>query len=113
MALRGAIVLALVSGCSFVFVDGPAADRAVGAPVDCTSVPVAPVIDTGLAVLGVVGAVVAQQRLGEPEGDDFPNNDFLRMQRTFSIIGAVIEGASAGYGFVKTRACRRARASAR
>lgn len=100
--------LLVTGGCSFAFVDGPAADRPRDVPPRCTSAPIAPVIDTGLATLAVIGAVYAQQRLGEPDGGEFPNNDFLRMQRTFSIIGAVIELASAGYGFVKTAQCRRA-----
>lgn len=103
-----AAALLVTGGCSFVFVDGPPRERPADRPPRCTSLPVAPAIDTGLAALAVVGAVYAHQRLGEPEGGEFPNNDFLRMQRTFSILGAVIEAAAAGFGFVKTTQCRRA-----
>ncbi|HVK75629.1 MAG TPA: hypothetical protein VM734_20000 [Kofleriaceae bacterium] len=102
--------LLVASGCSFVVVRGPPAQRTPGLAPSCTSTPIAPVIDTGLAGLAVVGAVVAHRRLDEPAGGAFPNNDFLRMQRTFSIVGALLEVAAAGYGFVKTAQCRRARA---
>jgi hypothetical protein len=90
-------------------VRGPRADRPRDLPPSCTEVPIAPVVDTGLFVLAAVGAVTAHRRLDEPEGGEFPNNDFLRMQRTFSIIGGLVELAAASYGFVKTTQCRRAR----
>lgn len=99
------------SGCSFVVVRGPPRNLPPGAVADCTSVPVAPIVDTGLFGLGVLGAVVAHQKLDEPDGGEFPNNDFLRMQRTFSIIGAVLFGAAAGYGYLKVASCRRTRRS--
>lgn len=94
------------SGCSFMVVRGPPRDTPPGAFPHCTSAPIAPIIDTGLFGLAVFGAVYAHQRLDEPDGGEFPNNDFLRMQRTFSIIGAVIEGAAAGYGYLKVASCR-------
>jgi hypothetical protein len=106
-----AAALVVTCGCSFVLVKGPEPERPPGAPVTCTELPVAPVIDSGLAVLGVVGAVYAHRRLDEPAGGEFPNNDFLRMQRIFAGIGAVLFAASATYGFLKTTQCRRARAA--
>jgi hypothetical protein len=110
-AIAGLTALALVasaSGCSFMVVRGPPRDSPPGVVPHCTRVPVAPVLDTGLFGLSVVGAVYAHQRLGEPDGGEFPNNDFLRMQRTFSIIGAVLFGAAAGYGYLKVASCRQA-----
>lgn len=97
------------SACSFVVVRGPPANPPPGSLPRCTTAPVAPIVDTGLFGLAVFGAVVAHQRLGEPDGGEFPNNDFLRMQRTFSIVAAVLEAAAAGYGYVKVGACRRTR----
>ena len=95
------------SGCSFIAVHGPPPDQPPGVMPHCTSVPIAPVVDTGLFGLAVFGAVYAHQRLDEPDGGEFPNNDFLRMQRTFSVIGAVLFGAAAGYGYLKVASCRR------
>jgi hypothetical protein len=111
MTRSGAVVAAvlLASGCSFLVVRGPRADRPPNLPPACTELPIAPVVDTGLAVLAAVGAITAHRRLDTNEGSEFPNNDFLRMQRTFSIIGLVLEAASGTYGFVKTTRCRRAR----
>lgn len=110
--LRRAALVALVlvtGGCSFVFVDGPPRRGPRDVLPRCTTAPVAPIVDGALAALAVAGAVVAHQRLGEPDGGAFPNNDFLRMQRTFSILGAIVELAAAGYGVVETTRCRRAR----
>ena len=111
MTRSGAVVAAvlLASGCSFLVVDGPGSDRPRDLPPSCTTTPIAPVVDTGLAVLAAVGAITAHRRLDTNEGSEFPNNDFLRMQRTFSIIGLVLEAASATVGFVKVTQCRRAR----
>ncbi len=109
VACLAAAALALsASGCSFIVVRGPPRDTPPGRVPHCTSVPIAPVVDTGLFGLAVLGAVVAHQRLGEPDGGAFPNNDFLRMQRTFSILGAVLEAAAAGYGYIEVASCRRA-----
>src|SRR5687768_9307595 len=111
MTRVGAVVAAVLlsSGCSFLVVRGPKADRPPDLPPSCTQAPIAPVVDTGLMVLAAVGAITAHQRLDTNDGSEFPNNDFLRMQRTFSIIGVVLEAASATVGFVKTTQCRRAR----
>ena len=111
MTRSGVVVAAvlLVSGCSFLVVRGPRADRPANLPPSCTELPIAPVVDAGLMVLAAVGAITAHQRLDTNEGSEFPNNDFLRMQRTFSIIGVVLELASGTYGFIKTTQCRRAR----
>ncbi|KAB2898007.1 MAG: hypothetical protein F9K40_11960 [Kofleriaceae bacterium] len=105
--LAAAALGASASGCSFVVVRGPPRDTPPGVVPRCTTAPIAPIVDTGLFGLSVLGAVVAHQRLGEPDGGEFPNNDFLRMQRTFSIVAAVLEAAAAGYGYVKVGACRR------
>jgi hypothetical protein len=88
------------SGCSFMVVRGPPRP-------DCTTRPIAPVLDTAIFGLAAFGALYAHQRLDEPDGGEFPNNDFLRMQRTFSFLGAVLFGASAGYGYLKVASCRR------
>ena len=101
-----AAALATASGCSFITVRGPPRDRPPGAVPDCTTAPVAPAVDLALTGLALFGALVAHQRLDEPEGGEFPNNDFLRMQRTFSILGVVLEGASTVYGAVKITQCR-------
>lgn len=106
--LAAAALVASASGCSFIVVRGPPAATPPGMMPHCTSVPIAPIVDTGLFGLAVFGAVVAHQRLGEPDGGEFPNNDFLRMQRTFSLLGAVLEAAAAGYGYMKVASCRRA-----
>src|SRR5207302_444737 len=75
-AMRFALLFS--SACSFVLVHGP--DRAPGAPPSCTAMPVAPAVDTAFVAAGVIAAVTAQQKLGD-HTQDFPNNDFLRMQR--------------------------------
>jgi hypothetical protein len=96
-----AIMLALTtSACSFAFVRGRP-------PGHCTSLPIAPAIDTALVVAAIVAAVMAQRKLSDHDPGTDINYDFLRFQRDWSIVGGVLVGGSAAYGWVRTTSCRR------
>lgn len=85
----------LLSGCSFAFVQGPPAQPAAAAPVTCTRSPVAPIVDTAIAVASAIGLVYFVT-----EGD--------RLGSGIEAALAVGFGASAITGWRRLARCERA-----
>lgn len=93
-----ALTLAVMTGCSFGWVRGPAPGRA-----RCTRSYAAPIVDSLIATpvlaLGVAGAATAQ------DNDIFPEE---AIYGPLLVLG-LIDGISAVYGYRTVRRCRAAR----
>lgn len=104
LVLLGCSSFAL-SGCSWIFVQGPPADYAESPRVSCTSGQAAPVIDTVVAAFQVVrtGYAISQD---ESDYRDFPISRGADIG--FGVGLTALFTASAIYGFSATSACRTA-----
>ena len=114
-----ALVVVMTTGCSMLTVQGPRRDRWPGAPLQCTTSYVAPMIDTVLTA-GVIalGAGVASLIMNRPCGDDdavacgFGTALFVGLWLPVPLAGTALATASAGRGYGTVSACRDAKASA-
>lgn len=94
-------LLALLPGCSFLFVNGPPPDYAERPYFDCTSSRLAPITDTVFAVLyGVSGTVF----LTLPTNNGFDSSATMPIGLLY-LGWATFLGASAIDGFDDTAAC--------
>jgi hypothetical protein len=114
--LMVALVAAMCSGCSFVFMRAPpstplprpAQSTVSGADVDCTSTRLPPVLDTlGAVVTGAITVLVAICP-GDPdyEGEEPPPTS--NWQLAAAAVGTVAYVVSAAYGFSTAERCDRA-----
>lgn len=116
----GVLALVVVSGCAFVFTDGPSRPYDPATEPDCTE-------DSGVALLDMFGAVswgvigvagttiVARADHGgglcqDPDPSADPNDDKLCSAALWiggvAIVAATVQGISAHRGFGKVRRCR-------
>ena len=99
-----ALLLAFcASGCSFIFVRGPAGDHRT----ECTSSILAPVLDfavAGFGGYGALGVIGTDQAKWDQQNPNTPKGPVI----AFGLVSAAIWGASAIYGFRTTEACRAA-----
>jgi hypothetical protein len=109
--MRLLLVLVLTSvlplaGCSFIFVDGPSSSRPPMVYPSCDEERTMPAIDLVIAGLYGVGALVGATT---DRDDDFDNTDDRAGTVTGMVLGSLLFGASAWYGFSKTGSCREVR----
>ena len=100
--MLGPIVLAVTTGCSVVLVRGPgdARDPKTG-EIQCTSSVAAPVVDTG------IGSVLL---LGTALGGAYVEVNGKKSDATVpALLGGAVFAGSAIYGYVVTANCRKAR----
>jgi hypothetical protein len=105
--VRRLALLALVTGCSLAFVEGP---RSTTRPGDCTESNTLPIVDAvlgagalGMGVLGVGGAIACSSSTSP--------GCSTAVAVTLAVPGvilAVVEGISSVTGFARTARCRAA-----
>lgn len=102
-----------MAGCSFVFVSGPPANHRELPTVDCSTSRVVPILDTvwtALMTLNLIGAASTDDAQWDK---NFEPNDppFSRKAGMVTYaVAAAAGGAGMVYGYLKTGACRRAKA---
>ena len=104
---RIALVLALLSGCSFVFVSKPPPNHAQLSHVECTSSRVVPILDIVWTALQTVNLLAAASMDDQEFEDDYKVDRKLAMAAyaTFAAAG----GAGIYYGWTRTSQCREAK----
>jgi hypothetical protein len=111
---RIVLVLALLSGCSFVFVSGPPPQHEQLPYFSCTESRVAPVLDTIFAVLQGANLILAASVDDEQWAENY--NGDPPISRTSSIplyaVATLLGVGGAYYGYTRTAACRDAKAQA-
>jgi hypothetical protein len=108
----GAATALLFAGCSLGFVAGPPAEHAALPSFSCSDSHVAPVLDT---VLGAIaGLTVASAVQSTDEMWDASNGRFGSRTDAIAVFAplAVLEAASAYYGYTRVHACSEARQQA-
>jgi hypothetical protein len=93
-------------GCSWLLVKPLPPDFQLGDEVDCTADPTAPVIDTIFAGLHVASSVYLAGKSNDQ------NKNQVNTLITSDLLGLIVWGSSAIYGYRKIDACREARADA-
>jgi hypothetical protein len=108
-----ALVVASASGCSFLFSEGPPTHHRDLASFQCGTSSAPPVVDTvaaGLFALGAVGA--AQTEDHDVAAADPAERDRVRREANVTIgifaAAAVLDAASAIYGYRASAGCRAA-----
>lgn len=102
-----AVALAMVSGCSFMFVKAPSTTPRQVQPPDCTPSYAAPIVDTVL--VGTVGLAVVW---GAAQGGPALQGpyDFAHLAPTVAVwAGVAAVAASALYGYIEVGDCRSVR----
>jgi hypothetical protein len=100
VAVVAVALVANVSGCSALFVDGPPPNHAKLRYFDCDSSRLAPVVDGSIAgIMGLAVLGASDSGIGEQETGPFV--------MTIAIAGAAL--ASSVYGWSKTSACQEAK----
>ena len=115
-----AVVVGVTSGCSVIFVRGPAARRLPGGEVKCTDSPAVPIGDAFLATIpavpaGVLLAAAARgQRCGSSSQGEGSGSAcaYAAMGAGILTLAAALV-ASSIYGFVQVGRCNAARDAAR
>jgi len=107
--MRGWCWLLLLSGCSFIFVEGPPPDHPQRTIVDCSTSNVAPVLDVLFAGYQMVRIGMAANAT-DADYEDAPIDRSADIG--FGIGFFVLHTASAVYGFSTTSACKDAKAEA-
>ncbi|MEJ7602190.1 MAG: hypothetical protein WKG01_30110 [Kofleriaceae bacterium] len=104
---RIALVLALLSGCSFVFVSKPPPNHAQLPYFECTSSRVVPILDIVWTSLQTLNLLAAASLDDEEFEDDYGVDRKLAMgaYATLAIAGA----AGIYYGWTSTSQCREAK----
>ena len=112
MRLLAAALAISVTGCSFVFVDGPPKRHAQMTTFDCSTSRAVPVLDSLFTALQLVNLGIAVKDTNQDWNDIYKNSPpFSR--KTGGIVYAVLAAVGAGgayYGFSRTTACRDAKA---
>jgi hypothetical protein len=97
-----------LSGCSFIFSQGPPPNHERLPYFDCSTSYVPPVLDTVWAGLNGLGAVIAA---GQSEAEWRSKNNYSQSTVIASgLIWLGVSGASAIYGYSKAGSCNEARA---
>jgi hypothetical protein len=98
-----------LSGCSFIFTEGPPPNHERLPYFDCSSSAAAPVVDTIWAGLNGLGALVAA---GQSDEQWKQNNNATERSTVIGVglVWLAVSGASAIYGYQKVGACRDAKA---
>jgi hypothetical protein len=111
---RIVLVLALLSGCSFVFVSGPPPQHEQLPYFSCTESRVAPVLDTIFAVLQGANFILASSSTDEQWADNFNGDPPISRASSIPLyaVATLLGIGGAYYGYTRTAACRDARAQA-
>lgn len=111
---RIVLVLALVSGCSFVFVSGPPPQHEQLPYFSCTESRVAPVLDTIFAVLQGANFILATSSSDEQWADNFNGDPPISRSASIPLyaVATLLAVGGAYYGYTRTAECRDARAQA-
>jgi hypothetical protein len=110
VALRALVVL-LVGGCSFAFVEGRPAHHERLSYFECTTSRLGPILDTvaagyfGLAAAVLAGQSEAEQAQYERDNPNVDRETQLGLFTAFAVLGA----AGAIWGYVRTQQCRDAK----
>jgi hypothetical protein len=108
---RIVLALALLSGCSFVFVSGPPAHHEQLPYFSCSESRIAPVLDTIFAVLQGANFLLAASVSDERWADNYDGDPPIARSTAIPLyaIGALLGVGGAYYGFSRTAACRDAK----
>ena len=108
---RIVLALALLSGCSFVFVSGPPANHEQLPYVACTESRVAPVLDTIFAVLQTLNFIYAASISDETWAENYNGDPPISRSTSIPLyaVGALLGAGGAYYGYSRTSACRDAK----
>ena len=92
-----------LGGCSFIFVKPLPPDYRSGDALDCTANQTAPLIDTLFSISEIVGIAYVASKSNDQ------NKDRVDILIPGQLLGLVIWGSSAMYGYRRTNACSDAR----
>jgi hypothetical protein len=106
IALSVATVMG-TGGCSWIFVKPLPPNYDIGSPVDCTADATAPVVDTLFALSNAAGFVYWASK------SNSQNSDGINVLITADVLGFLLWGASAIYGYDHASSCSAARRDAR
>jgi len=108
---RIVLALALLSGCSFVFVSGPPAHHEQLPYFSCTESRVAPVLDTIFAVLQGLNVIYAASISDESWAENYNGDPPISRSASIPLyaVGALLGVGGAYYGYSRTAACRDAK----
>jgi hypothetical protein len=96
--VRIAALLLLLSGCSFVAVRHPARP-------DCTRLPIAPIVDTVIALPAAgLGGLLLAEALEDPPSGLYSELDYVVI--TALLTSATAYLLSAAYGYTRVARCR-------
>lgn len=95
-----------LSGCSFVFVEGPPADHETRATFGCSASYVSPILDTVYAGLQALAIATAQGAADDATAERLSSEE-MAVQVGFGAVAV----ASAIYGFSTVGTCQQARAA--
>jgi hypothetical protein len=104
MVVRVLLGTILLSGCSWLMVEGPPAHAPRDQPVDCTRTMTAPVFDT--VVTSIAGTIVIGEipLLASNNSSSQANDDAQLGLALFAIL-ALVDGVSAVWGYQTVREC--------
>ena len=106
-----AALIAFLPACSALFVQAedsrPVAYSDEGESIpDCTQVPVAPMLDSAVGVVGVLAAVLGTVGAIQADEDAIGGKEYPALVGVTGAVVALVFGGSAKYGFEETSHCQ-------
>ena len=94
------------SACSFTTLKRPSFEPPTSLPVECTTSPAAPILDTFLAPAAVLAAVEGSKALGE-KNRDWGSAVLIAVGGSVTgVVAGILFGTSAIFGYRQTAVCR-------
>jgi hypothetical protein len=111
--LRTAVLLVMLSGCSFVLVSGPPDNHQQLPAFDCTTSRLGPGLDTVWSILQVLNFATAAASTDDDWNDNFGGDPPFSRSTAMPVYGVLAGLGIAGmyYGFSRTGECRSAKAA--
>lgn len=111
MRLLAAALAISVTGCSFVFVDGPPREHAKLPSFDCSTSRAVPILDSLFGALQLANFVYTATRTQQDWDDIYKGSAPFSRHEGLAIYGvlAAVAGLSAYYGFSRVEQCREAK----
>ncbi len=112
MRLTATALAISITGCSFVFVDGPPKNHSQRPSFDCSSSHAVPVLDAVFAALEIANFALAAYDTDQDWNDTYKNQAPFSRKTGLAIYGVLAALGASGsyYGFDRTTACREAKA---
>jgi hypothetical protein len=111
MRLLAAALAISVTGCSFVFVDGPPREHAKMPTFDCSTSTVVPILDSLFGGLELANFIYTATRTQQDWNDIYKGQEPFSRHEGLAIYGALtaVSGLAAWYGFSRVSQCREAK----